>query len=115
MKLSKKDFSAGEEIELSIQAPYVGSGLITIERDRVYAHAWFTSKTTASTQKITLPADFEGNGFHTFGYHLQAQVMRHGDDGLGDRYVVRVSGNVLDERAIDLDGVNGEAFEITQR
>ena len=65
VKLSKKDFSAGEEIELSIQAPYVGSGLITIERDRVYTHTWFTTKTTASTQKITLPKDFEGNGYVT--------------------------------------------------
>jgi uncharacterized protein YfaS (alpha-2-macroglobulin family) len=65
VKLSKKDFSAGEEIELSIQAPYVGSGLITIERERVHAHAWFTSTTTASTQKITLPRDFEGNGYVT--------------------------------------------------
>jgi uncharacterized protein YfaS (alpha-2-macroglobulin family) len=65
VKLSKKDFAAGEDIELSIQAPYVGSGLITIERERVFAHAWFTSKTTASTQKITLPKDFEGNGYVT--------------------------------------------------
>ncbi len=65
VKLSKKDFSAGEEIELSIQAPYVGSGLITIERERVYSHVWFTTKTTASTQKITLPKDFEGNGYVT--------------------------------------------------
>ena len=65
VKLSKKDFAAGEDIELSIQAPYVGSGLITIERERVLAHVWFTSKTTASTQKITLPKDFEGNGYVT--------------------------------------------------
>jgi uncharacterized protein YfaS (alpha-2-macroglobulin family) len=65
VKLSKKDFGPGEEIELSIQAPYVGSGLITIERERVYSHVWFTSKTTASTQKITLPKDFEGNGYVT--------------------------------------------------
>ncbi|HTD91156.1 MAG TPA: MG2 domain-containing protein, partial [Burkholderiales bacterium] len=65
VKLSKKDFSAGEDIELSIQAPYVGSGLITIERERVYTHSWFTTRTTASTQKITLPKDFEGNGYVT--------------------------------------------------
>jgi uncharacterized protein YfaS (alpha-2-macroglobulin family) len=65
VKLRKKDFGPGEEIELSIQAPYVGSGLITIERERVYSHVWFTSKTTASTQKITLPKDFEGNGYVT--------------------------------------------------
>ncbi len=65
VKLSKKDFSPGEDIELSIQAPYVGAGLITIERERVYTHTWFTTKTTASTQKITLPRDFEGNGYVT--------------------------------------------------
>ncbi len=65
VKLSKKDFSPGEDIELSIQAPYVGSGLITIERERVFSHVWFTATTTASTQKITLPKDFEGNGYVT--------------------------------------------------
>ena len=65
VKLGKKDYSSGEEIELSIQAPYVGSGLITIERERVYSHVWFTTTTTASTQKITLPKDFEGNGYVT--------------------------------------------------
>ncbi len=61
--LSKKDYSPGEEIELSIKAPYTGAGLITIERDRVYAAQWFKSDTTASVQKIRLPADFEGNGY----------------------------------------------------
>jgi uncharacterized protein YfaS (alpha-2-macroglobulin family) len=65
VKLSRRDYSPGDEIELSIQAPYVGSGLITIERERVYTHTWFSTKTTASTQKITLPKDFEGNGYVT--------------------------------------------------
>ncbi len=63
VKLNKKDFAPDEEIELSIQAPYTGSGLITIERERVYAHVWFTATTTASTQTIRLPKDFEGNGY----------------------------------------------------
>jgi alpha-2-macroglobulin len=61
--LSKKDYAPGEEIELSIKAPYVGAGLITIERDHVYAAQWFKAATTASVQKIRLPADFEGNGY----------------------------------------------------
>ncbi|MEY3200528.1 MAG: hypothetical protein RIR70_78, partial [Pseudomonadota bacterium] len=63
IKLNRKDFNPGDEIEVSIQAPYVGSGLITIERDRVYKHVWFSTRTTASTQKITVPKDFEGNGY----------------------------------------------------
>jgi uncharacterized protein YfaS (alpha-2-macroglobulin family) len=61
--LDKKDYAPGEVIELSIKAPYTGAGLITVERDRVYALQWFKSDTTASVQKIRLPADFEGNGY----------------------------------------------------
>ena len=63
LSLNKKDYAPGEEIEVSIRAPYAGSGLITIERDKVFVHHWFTAKDTASVQKITLPKDFEGNGY----------------------------------------------------
>jgi alpha-2-macroglobulin len=63
LTLDKKDYKAGEEISVSIRAPYVGAGLITIERDKVYAKQWFKVDTQASVQKITLPADFEGNGY----------------------------------------------------
>jgi hypothetical protein len=63
IKLSRKDFQPGDDIELSIQAPYAGAGLITIERDKVYAHAWFKTDKTASVQHITLPREFEGNGY----------------------------------------------------
>ncbi len=63
LTLNKADYLPGEEIEVSIRAPYVGAGLITIERDKVYTQAWFKTSTTASVQKIKLPADFEGNGY----------------------------------------------------
>lgn len=63
MTLNKKDYEPGEEIEISIRAPYAGAGLITIERDKVFTHKWFLAKETASVQKITLPKDFEGNGY----------------------------------------------------
>ncbi|MBK6998505.1 MAG: alpha-2-macroglobulin family protein [Rhodoferax sp.] len=63
MALNKKDYEPGEEIEISIRAPYAGAGLITIERDKVFTHKWFMAKDTASVQKITLPKDFEGNGY----------------------------------------------------
>lgn len=63
LTLDKKDYAPGEEIEVSIRAPYVGAGLITIERDKVFAQAWFKTSTTASVQKIRLPRDFEGNGY----------------------------------------------------
>jgi alpha-2-macroglobulin len=63
LTLNKKDYDAGDEIEVSIRAPYVGAGLITIERDKVFAHAWFKTDKTASVQKITLPKGFEGSGY----------------------------------------------------
>jgi uncharacterized repeat protein (TIGR01451 family) len=62
-KLSKPEYRAGEEIEVQITAPYTGAGLITIERDKVYATQWFQAKSTSTIQKIRLPADFEGNGY----------------------------------------------------
>lgn len=61
--LDKKDYAPGQEISVSIRAPYIGAGLITIERDKVYAQQWFKVNTQASVQKIKLPADFEGNGY----------------------------------------------------
>ncbi len=68
LMLKSKDVAAGEEIEISIRASYAGAGLITVERDRVYAHQWFKAATQSSVQKIRLPADFEGNGYVTVQY-----------------------------------------------
>lgn len=61
--LARNDFAAGDEIEMQVQAPYAGSGLITIERDKVYAWRWFHSSTTTSTQTIRLPEGIEGNAY----------------------------------------------------
>jgi len=63
LHLDKSDYAPGERIAIDVRAPYAGSGLITLERDKVYAHAWFHADTTASVQHITVPADFEGNGY----------------------------------------------------
>jgi uncharacterized repeat protein (TIGR01451 family) len=62
-KISQSEYRAGDDIEISITAPYTGAGLITIERDKVYAVQWFKAATTSSVQKIRIPADFEGNGY----------------------------------------------------
>jgi uncharacterized protein YfaS (alpha-2-macroglobulin family) len=56
-------FTPGEEIEMQITAPYTGTGLITIERDRVYAYKWFQSDTNTSVQTIRVPDDLEGNAY----------------------------------------------------
>ena len=63
VKLDRAQYNAGDEIELSIVAPFTGSGLITIESDRVQAHQWFKSRTTSSLQRIRVPDGFDGTGY----------------------------------------------------
>ncbi|MDR0666714.1 MAG: alpha-2-macroglobulin family protein [Campylobacteraceae bacterium] len=63
LKLSKAEYKNGEEIEIAINTPYVGSGLITIEKDKVYAVKWFKTTTTSSVQRITVPHELKGNGY----------------------------------------------------
>lgn len=63
VKLARKQYSAGEEIELNITSPYPGSGLITMEREKVYAHQWFKAGTTNSVQRIRIPEGFDGTGY----------------------------------------------------
>ena len=63
LNLDKHDYKPGESVQIAIHSPYAGSGLITIERDKVYAYAWFKAATTSSVQRITVPKDFEGNGY----------------------------------------------------
>lgn len=63
IQLDKKSYKPGESIEVAIRAPYTGSGIITIERDKVYAHTWFHTDTTSTIQHITVPDNLEGNGY----------------------------------------------------
>ena len=64
VQLDKPVYSGGQTINVSIRAPYTGSGLITIERERVFQHPSGSETTTTSTvQRITLPEGFEGNGY----------------------------------------------------
>ena len=65
VQLDKSAYAGGDTIEISIRAPYIGSGLITIERDQVFRHRWFKTTTTSTVQRIQLPPDFEGNGYVT--------------------------------------------------
>ena len=65
IKLSKPDYAPGEDAEVEIQAPYVGAGLITVERDHIYNTQWFKTTTTESVQKIKIPEELEGNGYIT--------------------------------------------------
>ena len=63
IKLNAKEYRAGDEIAVSVTAPYSGYGLITIEREKVYGYSWFQTNTAASIQHIRVPENFEGSGY----------------------------------------------------
>jgi uncharacterized protein YfaS (alpha-2-macroglobulin family) len=63
VKLDHTSYNSGDEIEVSIVAPYTGSGLITIERDKVYASQWFSTDKTSTVQHIRLPGGLDGTGY----------------------------------------------------
>ncbi|MDE7033590.1 MAG: hypothetical protein K2O68_01225, partial [Mucispirillum sp.] len=45
LKLDKVEYKAGDTIKMNITAPYSGYGLITIEKEKVYAYKWFKADT----------------------------------------------------------------------
>ncbi len=63
LKLDKSDYKVGETIQMNISAPYLGSGLITIESDKLYTHKWFTTTANSSMQTIVIPEGIEGNAY----------------------------------------------------
>lgn len=64
----KKQYNAGEVMKLFVSAPYAGSGLITIESDRVLASAWFQTSESDSVQEITVPDNVEGKIYVSVSY-----------------------------------------------
>ena len=63
LKLDRREYAPGDEITVEITAPYAGTGLVTIERDRVHAFKWFRSETNNVLSSIRLPDDLEGNAY----------------------------------------------------
>ncbi|MNG11324.1 hypothetical protein D3C84_948580 [compost metagenome] len=52
--------------------------------------------------------------FDAFGDHVQVQGVGHDDNGLDDFHVLGGFWNVLDERPVDLQGVQRQALEVSQ-
>lgn len=71
IRLDKKEYKAGESVQVFISAPYPASGLLTLEGEKVLNHAWFNAATTDSVQTITVPAGYEGRAF------LNVHLLRH--------------------------------------
>lgn len=63
LTLAAEDLDPGQELEVQIESPYVGAGLITIERERVYAAKWFKTSDTRFVQRIAIPPDLEGTAY----------------------------------------------------
>ncbi len=63
VKLDKSSYPQGGRIELQISAPYQGSGLITIERDKVYSYRWFHTDSKQTIQSIDIPPNLAGNAY----------------------------------------------------
>ena len=63
IRMDKPSYESGDAVTLNISAPYAGTGLITLERDRVYSHSWFKSDAASSVQSIRIPEGFEGTGY----------------------------------------------------
>jgi uncharacterized protein YfaS (alpha-2-macroglobulin family) len=60
LRLAKTSVRPGEEIEMEIIAPYAGSGVVTLERDKVLASQWFSLKDGGGTVRLTVPESLEG-------------------------------------------------------
>ena len=53
-----KNTTAGDEIAVSVTAPYGGYGLITIEREKVYGYSWFQTNTAEQHSAHSFAARF---------------------------------------------------------
>ena len=63
LKLDRREYAPGDEILLEVTAPYAGTGLVTIERDRVHAFQWFRTETNNALARIRVPEGIEGNAY----------------------------------------------------
>lgn len=61
-KINKKEYNK-EDIEIYLNLPYSGTGLISLEREKVYAQKWFTAEKGEQIQKISIPKELIGKGY----------------------------------------------------
>lgn len=61
--LNKSEYKSGDWIELQLNSPYTGSGLITIESSSTHAFKWFKTDKKQSIQRIQVPDGLRGNAY----------------------------------------------------
>ena len=68
VKLDKAVYKSGDTIQMQITSPYTGAGIITIERDKVYAYQWFKTNVTNTMATIRIPPDLRGDAYITVAF-----------------------------------------------
>ncbi|MDB6132858.1 MAG: hypothetical protein JWM59_1101 [Verrucomicrobiales bacterium] len=63
LKTARQDWQSGENLEVSLRAPFTGAGLITIELEKVLGWKWFKSADKESIQTIPVPEGLEGTAY----------------------------------------------------
>ncbi|MCL2143990.1 MAG: MG2 domain-containing protein [Endomicrobia bacterium] len=63
LNLEKDTIEQGGVLKLNITAPFTGTGLITIEKDKVYAYKWFKTTTNSAEQSIKVPEELTGGAY----------------------------------------------------
>lgn len=58
-----KDYKAGETVKVAIKTPYEGTGLITVEREKVYAQKWFKADKGSRMESVEIPEGLEGKAY----------------------------------------------------
>jgi uncharacterized protein YfaS (alpha-2-macroglobulin family) len=68
LTLKTNKLAPGQDLEFSLDAPYEGYGLVTVERDRVYAWTWFQTGPGSCVQTIHIPETFAGSAYLTVNF-----------------------------------------------
>ena len=53
--------------------------------------------------------------FNPFCNHLQAKIVPHDDNRVGDRRIVGIGRHIADKRPVDLDRIDRQSLQIGQR
>lgn len=68
VRVENKIYAPGETVEIAIDAPFAGSGLATLEREKVWASQPFRSEGTHAVVSLRIPDDAEGTLYATVCY-----------------------------------------------
>ncbi len=68
VQVQNKTYAPGETVAISIEAPFAGSGVATLEREKVWASKTFRSEGTHTVVSLRIPDDAEGTLYATVCY-----------------------------------------------